>query len=156
MIEMFLRQIEHVVKHGLVWSLQLSSDQIECLLVHFPLFQWTMTIVVYFITRLLSHLDWIFPSNYEYKLILDAAWYCFVFFLAFDFCRFCVVIRCFHPRHNVQWPPIWPGTIFIMSFVWRRPWLGLNPGPPALDTGTVPLGYRGGGCLLLIYAYCFI
>ena len=26
-------------------------------------------------------------------------------FLAFDFCRFCVVIRLFHPRHNGQWPP---------------------------------------------------
>ena len=24
--------------------------------------------------------------------------------LAFDFCRFCVVIRFFHPRHNGQWP----------------------------------------------------
>ena len=23
----------------------------------------------------------------------------------FDFCRFCVVIRFFHPRHNGQWPP---------------------------------------------------
>ena len=27
------------------------------------------------------------------------------FFLAYDFCRFCVVIRFFHPRHNGQWPP---------------------------------------------------
>ena len=27
------------------------------------------------------------------------------FFLAFDFCRFCVVIVCFHPRHNGQLPP---------------------------------------------------
>jgi len=26
-------------------------------------------------------------------------------FLAFDFCRFCVVIRLFHPHHNGQWPP---------------------------------------------------
>ena len=26
------------------------------------------------------------------------------FFLAFDFCRFCMVIRFFHPRHNGQWP----------------------------------------------------
>ena len=25
--------------------------------------------------------------------------------LAFDFCRYCVVIRFFHPRHNAQWPP---------------------------------------------------
>ena len=29
----------------------------------------------------------------------------FVCFLAFDICRFCVVIRFFHPRHNGQWPP---------------------------------------------------
>ena len=28
-----------------------------------------------------------------------------LFFLAFDFCRFCVVIRVFHPLHNGQWPP---------------------------------------------------
>ena len=27
------------------------------------------------------------------------------FFLAFDFCRFCVVIRFFHPCHNSHWPP---------------------------------------------------
>ena len=27
------------------------------------------------------------------------------FFLAFDFCRFCVVIWFFHPRDNGQWPP---------------------------------------------------
>ena len=26
-------------------------------------------------------------------------------YLAFDFCRFCVIIRFFHPRHNGQWPP---------------------------------------------------
>ena len=31
--------------------------------------------------------------------------FCWVVFLAFDFCRFCVVIRFFHPRHNGQWPP---------------------------------------------------
>ena len=29
----------------------------------------------------------------------------FILFLAFDFCRFCVVIRFFNPRHNGQWPP---------------------------------------------------
>ena len=29
----------------------------------------------------------------------------FLSFLAFDFCRFCMVIRFFHPRHNGQWPP---------------------------------------------------
>ena len=26
-------------------------------------------------------------------------------FLAFNYCRFCVVIWFFHPRHNGQWPP---------------------------------------------------
>ena len=26
------------------------------------------------------------------------------YFLAFDYCQFCVVIRCFHSRHNGQWP----------------------------------------------------
>jgi len=26
----------------------------------------------------------------------------YLFILAFDFCRFCVVIRFFHPRHNGQ------------------------------------------------------
>ena len=77
-------------------------------------------------------------------------------FLAFDFCRFCVVIRFFHPRHNGQWPRFNPlhllsclnswerpsifpfecsvlnkgttGTIFITSLVWRGPWLGIEPG----------------------------
>ena len=29
----------------------------------------------------------------------------FIYFLAFDFCRFCVVIRFFHPLHNGKWPP---------------------------------------------------
>ena len=28
-----------------------------------------------------------------------------LFFLAIDFCRFCVVIQFFHPRHNGQWSP---------------------------------------------------
>ena len=27
-----------------------------------------------------------------------------VAFLAFDYCRFCVIMRVFHPRHNGQWP----------------------------------------------------
>ena len=46
-------------------------------------------------------------------LVLKTIWVsrvirCWVFwcvFLAFDFCRFCVVIRCFHHRHYGQWPP---------------------------------------------------
>ena len=27
------------------------------------------------------------------------------FLVAFDYCRFCVVVRFFQPRHNGQWPP---------------------------------------------------
>ena len=37
------------------------------------------------------------------------------------------------------------GTIFITSLVWRGPWLGIEPGAPALEASTLPLGYRGGG-----------
>ena len=36
-------------------------------------------------------------------LLIGRPWV--TFFLAFDFCRFCVVIQFFHPRHNSQWPP---------------------------------------------------
>ena len=36
-------------------------------------------------------------------------------FLAFDLCRFCVVIRCFHPRHNGQWPPT-PKDFYTRSY----------------------------------------
>ena len=36
------------------------------------------------------------------------------FFLAFDFCRLCVVIRFFHPRHNGQWPPTSKDFLFQM------------------------------------------
>ena len=43
-----------------------------------------------------SHLT---SSNYTLTIVF------FIYFLAFDFCRFCVVIRVFHPRHNGQWPP---------------------------------------------------
>ena len=41
--------------------------------------------------------------NTTYNIIRFSDFYWF--FLAFDFCRFCVVIRFFHPRHNGQWPP---------------------------------------------------
>ena len=44
-----------------------------------------------------------FVSKNKLK-IRKLAWFLFVF-LVFDFCRFCVVIRFFHPRHNDQWPP---------------------------------------------------
>ena len=79
----------------------------------------------------------------------------FSVFLAFDFCRFCVVIHFFQPRHNGQWPPtlkdfytrsyplqyfhililekepVFPfsmlSAIFTTSLVWRGPWLGIEP-----------------------------
>ena len=81
---------------------------------------------------------------------------------AFDFCRFCVVIRFFFPAttanglrlRRIFYPRFYPlhlylnfwerasifpfecsvlnkgttGTIFIMSLVWRDPWLGIEPG----------------------------
>ena len=28
---------------------------------------------------------------------------------------------------------------------------GLNPGPPALEASTIPLGYRGGGSCVIVY-----
>ena len=94
-------------------------------------------------------------------------------FLAFDFCRFCMVIWFCHPRHNGQWPPISiPDFIhYILFYFFLRkslyfPFLmlsakqgnywyhfynvlydavldwGLNPGPPALNASTLPLGYQ--------------
>ena len=39
--------------------------------------------------------NWYFSAHFLFFF------YCF----AFDCCRFCVVIRVFHPRHNGQWPP---------------------------------------------------
>ena len=44
------------------------------------------------------------------------------FFLASDFCRFCVVIRFFHPRHNCQWPPTskdFLSKILSISFIFN-------------------------------------
>ena len=37
------------------------------------------------------------------------------FFLAYDFCRFCVVIRFFSSRHNGQWPP--PSKDFLSKIL---------------------------------------
>ena len=48
------------------------------------------------------------------------------------------------------------GTIFITSFVWHGPNCGLNPGPPALEASTLPLGYRGGRDLSIFYRVIFI
>ena len=56
----------------------------------------------------------------------------FLCVLAFDFCRFCVVIRFFI---NGQWPPT------LKDFYPRFYPLHLFP---ALDASTLPLGYRGG------------
>ena len=50
-------------------------------------------------------------------------------FLAFDFCRFYVVIRFLHPRHNGQWPPIskdfytrsYPLHYFLIFFLEKEP-----------------------------------
>ena len=79
----------------------------------------------------------------------------------------------FHPRHNGQWPPtsnprFYPLHYFLILILEKEPvfpfsmliakqakywyhfWYeavldwGLNPGPPALDASTLPLGYRGG------------
>ena len=47
-------------------------------------------------------------TNIFYDHTFEMVWYKLTIFfvcLAFDFCRFCVVIRLFHPRHNGQWPP---------------------------------------------------
>ena len=51
------------------------------------------------------------------------------FFLAFDFWRFCVVIRFFHPRHNGQLPPTlkdfytrsYPLHYFLILFLEKEP-----------------------------------
>ena len=73
--------------------------------------------------------------------------------IAFDFCRFCVIIWFFHPHHNGQChrlrrisiPYLIHYIIFlsyflrksqyfpfecwvITSLVWRGPWLGIEPG----------------------------
>ena len=34
------------------------------------------------------------------------------------------------------------GTILITSLVWHGPWLGIDPGPPALEASTIPLGFK--------------
>ena len=45
---------------------------------------------------------------YVFRTRLEVLLELFIFiFLAFDFCRFCVVVLLFHPGHNGQWPPTW-------------------------------------------------
>ena len=51
----------------------------------------------------------------------------FFFFLAFDFCRFCIVIRFFHPHRNVHMTSDFEGFLY-QNMVWRGPWLGIEPG----------------------------
>ena len=103
------------------------------------------------------------------------------FFIAFDFCQFCVVNRFSSPPqrpmtsdfkvfsipdfiHYIYFPslilekePVFPFLMFsakqgnywyhFYNVFWYDAILdwGLNPGPPALDTSTLPLGYLGGG-----------
>ena len=65
--------------------------------------------------------------------ILNNLFYYYFFpysYLAIDFCRFCMVIRFFHPRHNGQWPltskdflsQILSITLILFSFLnsWER------------------------------------
>ena len=48
------------------------------------------------------HLSVHSASSLVYELICISILF---YFLSFDFCRFCVVICFFHPRHNGPWPP---------------------------------------------------
>ena len=74
------------------------------------------------------------------------------FFLAFDFCQFCLVFRFYHPNHQIlsfilfsyiiSWEkPVFPflmlsalmlsakqGNYLYHSLEWRGPWLGIEPG----------------------------
>ena len=58
-----------------------------------------------------------------------SVYFLFLFLLAFDFCRFCVVIRFFHPGHNGQWPPTskdiytrsYPLHCFLILFLEKEP-----------------------------------
>ena len=57
-------------------------------------------------TSELLHVSFYFSRSEDTIVLVDEIICSRVFgFLAFDFCRFCVVIRGFHPRHNSQWPP---------------------------------------------------
>ena len=78
----------------------------------------------------------------------------FLFFIFFSV-RLLLVLRVhsfFHPRHNGQWPPTskdfytrsYPLHYFLILIL-------ENPGPPALEASTIPLGYRGGGLTNSVY-----
>ena len=56
----------------------------------------------------MSFLHFYHLSLYTWGCSSRPSMYCMILiliFLAFDFCRFCMVIWFFHPRHNGQWPP---------------------------------------------------
>ena len=59
-----------------------------------------MIIILYKIIQVLTCVE-----NRTLKLKGKFLLFCLFCFLAFDFCRFCVVIHFFHPRHKGQWPP---------------------------------------------------
>jgi len=43
-------------------------------------------------------------TNYILNSVLKPIFFIFLFFLVFDFCRYCVVIRFFHPQTKMRWP----------------------------------------------------
>ena len=70
-----------------------------------------------------------------------------------------MVIRCFHPRHNGQWPPT--SKNFCPRFYPLHDAVLYLLGPPALEASTLPLGYRRGGkrlfeCWYLLFAQSLI
>ena len=68
-----------------------------------PLFKYQLTISIKSSNVKPAQFELLWTKMFQSR---DQAKYVvFVCFLAFDFCRFCVVIRFFHPRHNGQWPP---------------------------------------------------
>ena len=80
-----------------------------CIICEFYL---NMVVFVYIRVTLLFVYLYIFHVAYFYNFF-------YIFCLAFDFCRFCVVIRFFHPRHNGQFPililekePVFPFLMF--------------------------------------------
>ena len=63
-------------------------------------------------------------------------------FFSVRLCRFCVVIRFFHPRHNGQWPPTskdFLSQIVSITFIWFIFWERANIFPfecSVLNKGT--------------------
>ena len=95
---MFLYKREKWNTSTMVWSciLKLNRHRDERL-IHITPEQHSHPIVYMFHPL---HNLWIKIERNSSRIIFGG-----IFFLAFDFCRFCVVIRFFHPRHNGQWPP---------------------------------------------------